>query len=226
MLNSFTEKIRSYIRDLGFFDAMVYFLSRSLGTVPQLRTSLHCYDLVIQPVTSARMLPAHRGANIEVVQVTAEQPERKEFPRPSEVIEARFSQGSQCLAAYIEGKYVGYVWFQLGKYQEDEVRCLFAPKPSDKTAWDYDMHIEEGHRHGIVFVKLWDELNATLTKLGITQTASRISAFNTSSLKAHARLGAKRVGRATFLSLGQLQISLSTIRPRIHISRGNKPTGV
>jgi hypothetical protein len=50
---------------------------------------------------------------------------------------------------------------------------------------------------------------------------SRISAFNIGSLSSHERLGAREIGRVAFVIVGPLQVTLSNLRPRFHVSLGN-----
>jgi hypothetical protein len=131
-----------------------------------------------------------------------------------------------CLVALKAGTFAGFLWLTLGSYREDEVRCRYVPMPIEKSAWDFDVHVDPEYRHGIVFLKLWDEANRFLTAHQIQWSLSRISAFNSGSILSHSKMGARRIGAVTFLSVGSWQIAASTVRPYLHVSThaGSLPT--
>ena len=147
--------------------------------------------------------------------------------RPAAVIEARFAQGSRCLAATIEGdEFAGFLWYVVGPYVEDEVRARFVPTPSGQTAWDFDVLVQPRFRMGRLFGYLWTRGMAEMARSGVRQTVSRISAFNGASIASHRRLGARIVGQATFLCIGSWQLMKSSMAPGWHFSshRGSVPT--
>jgi hypothetical protein len=106
----------------------------------------------------------------------------------------------------------------LGPYLEDEVRCRFVPLPEGRAAWDFDVYVDPQQRHGTVFLRLWDEANRFLAARGVRWSLSRISAFNSGSIRSHGRMGAKRIGAVTFLSLGRWQLAVASLAPRFHVS--------
>jgi len=65
-------------------------------------------------------------------------------------------------------------------------------------------------------VRLWDHASDWMRARGYAWTISRISAFNRESLAAHARLGIRPVGRATFLRCGRFQVALLDRAPFVH----------
>jgi RimJ/RimL family protein N-acetyltransferase len=71
---------------------------------------------------------------------------------------------------------------------------------------------------GRLFTLLWQRAGADLGAEGVATTFSRISAFNRASIAAHRRLGARIVGQAIFLVAGRVQITLSSLGPRFHLS--------
>lgn len=211
-------RIRQTIRRLGWLNGCLFALDRLLAGISRDRVRLHKYYFVAQPISGKRWLPPQRGASLEVRRVTESDPIIKEFPRPDWAIPYRFKQGAICLAELRAGKFIGFLWFTLGPYQEDEVRCRYVPLPAGESAWDFDVYLHPEHRNSIAFLKLWDEANSFLAARKIRWSLSRISAFNRSSMLAHARMGASSIGAATFLSIGSRQISTATVPPYFHFS--------
>jgi hypothetical protein len=185
---------------------------------------LHKYYFIAQPVPTERLLSGRRGAGIEVREVPQSDPLVKTFPRPAWVIPYRYGQGAVCLAAFRDGKCAGFLWMLLGPYREDEVRCRYVPLPPGSAAWDFDLYVYPEHRNSLVFMRLWDEANRYLAARGVRWSLSRISAFNPGSLSAHARLGARRIGSAVFLSIGRLQICAASVPTRFSISKTMVPS--
>lgn len=208
------------MRQLGWLNGCLLALDRLLARLSGGRARLYKYYFVAQPVAVKRWLPPQRGANLEIRRVTSTDSVIAEFPRPAAAARYRFGQDAICLAEFKAGAFVGFIWFTLGPYLEDEVRCRYVPLPAGKSAWDFDVYLQPEHRNGIAFLKLWDEANAFLGARGIGWTLSRIEAFNSGSVLSHARMGARRIGAVTFLRLGPCQISLASVRPHFHLSIG------
>ena len=206
------------MRQLGWLDGWLYALARVLAGMSGNRIRIHKYYFVAQPVAKKCWLPLHRGQSFEIRQVAEFDLVVRQFPRPDLAAPYRFSQGAVCIAALKAGTLVGFLWLTLGSYQEDEVRCRYIPLPLGKSAWDFDVYVEAEHRNGIVFLKLWDAANRFLTSQEIQWSLSRISAFNSGSIMSHSRLGARRIGAVSFLSLGPWQIAASTVSPFFHVS--------
>jgi hypothetical protein len=203
---------------MGWVNGILYALDRLLAAVSGRRVRLHKNYIVAQPVSRKRRLPPHRGTSIEVRQVAALDPIVREFPRPDWAAPYRFNQGAICLTALHGGKFIGFLWLALGPYREDEFRCCFSPVPLGRSAWDFDIYVDPAHRNGIAFLKLWDQANGFLTEHQARWSLSRISAFNSGSMLAHARMEAQRVGVVTILSIGSWQITAATISPYFHFS--------
>ena len=193
-------------------------LARALEVTLGDRVRIHKYYFVAQPVPKRCWLPPHRGQSFEIRRIAESDPVIGQFPRPDWVTHYRFNQGAVCFAALTAGTLVGFLWLTLGAYQEDEVRCRYIPLPLGKSAWDFDVLVAPKHRNGIAFLKLWDEANRFLSAQQIQWSLSRISAFNSGSILSHARMGAQRMGTATFISIGSWQIAVSTVRPHFHLS--------
>jgi len=142
-----------------------------------------------------------------------------QYPRPREVVAARFRQGGYSIAAWKGGELAAILWYQFGAYEEDEVRVRYC-LPSPHSCWDYDVFVQPHLRLGTAFCRLWDEAHSRMHARGIQWTCSRISAFNPGSLRAHLRIGAIDLGSATFIVLGRWQLMLATRPPYIHFSAG------
>lgn len=204
------EKIRINIEELGYRDALLYFLQRFLFLFG---ARLVRYALVAQPVPEKPRLAGRRGASMTVRQMDLDEPAMKAMPLSSEVITYRREQGAECLGLFLEERMIGCLWLCLGPYDEDEVRCRFIPRPPNKAAWDFDVYLLPEHRGGIGFLRLWDAGNAFLREHGRAWSCSRISVFNRPSILAHQRMGARILGTTTFLTLGPCQLMISGLRP-------------
>lgn len=212
------KKARDAIRAFGVADGLLYGTDRVFRAVFMSRARVFKYYFVAQPVAERPWLPPGRPVGVSVRAVCSGDVELRKFPRPAEVIRARFEQGGNCLAAYKGDMFLGFIWFNLGLYREDEVRCSFLPLPRGEASWDYDVYVDSRYRMGRLFARLWDELNSRLRSDDIRWTVSRISAFNAESRKSHDRLGAVVIGSAVFLRLGPLQLYVGTSKPYVHIS--------
>lgn len=215
------EKVRGWrasVSDMGLLVGTLYGLSRLLGGISGGRIKLLVYHLTAQPVGDKPSLPPRRGRTIEVREIGIEEALTLPVARPPAVLEARFLQGARCLVASTGGRFLGFLWFVVGPYEEDEVRCLFVPRPQQVASWDFDVFVEASARMGFAFSRLWDEANQLLSSLGIRWSISRISAFNPSSLASHRRLGLVRVATAGFLSVGTVQLTIATLWPYVHLA--------
>lgn len=204
-------------RELGLLDAALYALGRVLGGVTRGRVRLVKYYITMQPVAADDRTPARRGRQIEVAEASAAEALALPVERPRAVIEARLRHGGRCLTAHKAGQLVGFQWFTLEDYPEDDVRCLFRLAPADRCAWDYDIFVLPEFRTQPVFSRLWDCCNALLRQAGARWSLSRINAFNPGSRKAHERLGAKVIASACFLQAGRLQVSAFSTAPYLHV---------
>ncbi|MDD2759554.1 MAG: hypothetical protein PHH11_04605, partial [Methylomonas sp.] len=86
---------------------------------------------------------------------------------------------------------------------------------------DFDVYVEPKYRLSPTFLKLWDEASARLLREGVSWSLSRISAFNTMSLSSHKRMGAKIIGWAVFFQMAGIQLTISSLKPFLHISLSN-----
>lgn len=208
------------VQQWGWFNVCLFLLNKLLVAISRGSFCLYRYYFIAQPVAKAALLPPGRGRKIKVHLVNEQDEMIREFPRPATVIQARFKQGAKCLVALKEQRFIGFLWLLPGNYhyQEDEVRARYIPLPATRTAWDFDVYVAPDFRLGFTFPRLWEEANRIMAENGILWSCSRISAFNSGSLNAHAHLGALSLGNATFFCAGRRQITFASIPPYFHFS--------
>lgn len=211
------QKFRVLAAAIGFRDASLYVLSRTLDALFRGRVRIVKYYFMAQPV--AMPAAADRSGVFALGFASCDSPLFAQIERPRPVIEKRFAQGARCIAATVDGtRLAGFLWFVIGEYEEDEVRARFVPAPEGHSAWDFDVTILPQYRMGRLFGYLWRKASSELATRGIKQSISRISAFNAGSLSSHRRLGARKVGEAFFLCVGRWQLAISSLLPRWNLS--------
>lgn len=209
-------KLRRASAELGFWNALCYgfdqLLYDRLGW-----GGLARYRFYAQPVPPPPERPLRMGAQ-EVRELERGDPAFADLPLGAEVLDYRFAQGAVCHAVIEDGRAVACLWFCFSEYREDMVRAVYRMDRHDPVTWDFDVYVAPSHRSGRTFARLWQAGNAYLRRRGIQWSLSRISAYNLASITSHERLGARVVGRAAFLWLGPLQIVVSSLTPRLHVS--------
>lgn len=210
------NRVSDSIAQLGWLNAGLYGLGRLLARLSGGRCTLHKYCFVAQAI-GAGSLCGGRGKQIEVRLCRHLRELPADYPRPPAVLRQRYAQGAHSLAAMRGGQLVGFLWLLPGAYQEDEVRARYTL--AGPAAWDFDVWVRPEERLGPTFARLWDEANDWLRARAVRWSCSRISAFNAGSLRAHARVGARQLGSATFLRCGRWQWTLATLAPYVHLSR-------
>lgn len=223
VLSKATRSLRHTIRTLGWYHGLLYVVARALDRASGGTVRLIKYNLVSHPLRERPLLPGHRGRSVEVREVRTGDALLDRMDRPPAVIAARYAQGARCLAAVRGGELAGFLWWVEGPYAEDEVRCRFVPQPEDAAIWDFDVFVHPMHRHAPVFARLWDVAGEQLRARGFAWSCSRISAFEPDSLAAHARLGARVLGRALFIRVGPAQLLVGSQPLRLHLSRKAAP---
>jgi len=215
------RKIKGIFNTFGPILGLLYGLHRILALSGRW-ADLYLYELVAQPVAKKPLLPGRRGRSIIVRRVDPRSSLFHALELSDEVLAYRAALDSVAFVAFKDDLPIGCIWFCLGPYLEDEVRCKFFPKPVKETVWDFGIYLLPEHRNGLAFARLWDAANAFLRERGVQWTLSRISAFNPASLQSHKRLGAVRLGWAAFLRLGTMQLMVASLRPRFHLSFTNQ----
>lgn len=210
-------RLQRVFDEFGIREGLYYLTAKALSAASRGTIRLVRYHFVAQPVP-----PATKGSRPSpkstVRIVTPDDPITASFPRPTEVIRGRFSNGNTCFVAETNGRFAGFLWLAHKAYEEDEIRCWYELEDPAHCAWDYDVYVEPDFRIGRTFSRLWESANAHLAAQGVRWSLSRISAFNPASLAAHRRLGIQTIASASFLCVGAMQLSLIDRRPYIHFS--------
>ena len=212
-------KFRQLRADMGTLNALLYGLHRVLSKLTGGRAGIERFIFVAQPVPEQPHIPPQKATTAVVKHLLPGDALLVQCMRPDEVIAARFAQGAKCLAIVKHDQLQAAIWLIHGQYDEDVVRARFV-LPSGIAAWDFDVYVAPKYRLGFTFLRLWDAANAYLRDAGVMWSYSRITAFNLGSLASHSRLGASPFGNAPFLTLGPVQLMISTLRPWMHISLG------
>jgi hypothetical protein len=211
-------KLRRASSELGFWNAVAYGLDQVLARRPGLG-GLVRYYFYAQPVPPQPERPLRMGKQ-EIRELKAGDAAFADLPLDDDVLEYRFAQDATCLAIIEEGRAVACIWFCYDQYVEDMVRATYRLAPEHNTAWDFDVYVAPTHRAGRTFARLWQAGNDYLRGRGVEWSLSRISAYNVPSITSHERLGARRLGQATFFKLGPFQLMISSLGPYFHVSWG------
>ena len=212
------ERWRALVRELGGSSASLYVVSRALSRATGGRVQLVRYLLMAQPVVPDRHVVLRPAADTVIRDCPATDALAASFPRPHEVIAARYAAGARCLAAEVKGVFGGYLWWQRDHYEEDTLRCTYVLGSPEQSVWDFDVYVEPRYRLGRLLARLWAAAEQRMAAEGACWSFSRIDAFNAASFAAHSRLGAACVGSAVFLIVGPWQLSFLPQAPFVHLS--------
>lgn len=211
------NRLAGPFREFGLAAGLLYLVGRALRAISP-RLNLYVYELMVQPIPDAPLLPERLSKGMEIRPITRGDPEIGLMPARPEIKESRFDQGAICLGAYRKGTLIGYLWLCFDAYDEDEVRCRYLLSPPGKAVFDFDLYIFPEHRMGLGFVGIWNGVNEYLRTRGIDFTFSRLTRYNLPSRRAHAHLGWRRVANAVFLQAWGLEVSFATIPPFVSVS--------
>ena len=203
-------KALEIVRRFGALDAALLVAARALAHVPTHRARLCKYYFLAQPVPDDPIRVA-RASGIVVEELLKGDARLDQLGRADDELARRFAASARCFAAWQGEQLTGFLWFTDREYQEDEVRCTFRVDPRDRAVWDLDVHVVPRYRLGRTFALLWERAFAAMRARGVRWTISRVSAFNADSIRAHQRLGARPTGWAVFLSLGSIQVTLTSL---------------
>ena len=216
-------KVNSFLKlinQLGYVNANLYLFNRFFNLMP-FCLNINKYYFASQPLSKQPILSKNKWPNYNIVELSSVKDfEFNYFPRPVAVFEDRIQQGAICLACYKNDEFTGFLWYIKKKFREDEVRCLY--NLPFQSVWDFDVYVEPKYRLSPVFLKLWDEVSFRLTQDGCFHSLSRISAFNAISLQSHKRMGAIIIGWAVFIKIGVCQLTVSNLKPILHLSFSEK----
>lgn len=204
-------------KEFGLAVGVLYAVDRVLRSLSP-RLGLQVYELMAQPVSAVPLLPLGRTRHLTFAEIPCGDPAIGRMPARADIKALRFEQGATCLGVYRKGELIGYVWFCFGRYDEDEVRCTYELAAPVQSVFDFDLYVLPEHRMGTAFASIWHSANEYLRERGIYATYSRMTRFNLASRKAHARLGARRVGRAFFFQAWALEAMLASVRPYVALT--------
>ena len=210
--------MRRVFRRVGARHTLAYLLSRLLSAASGDRVRLVKYLIVAQPIGAGALDAVKPDRSTEIVQAGPQSELARYFPRPDAVIRRRFASGASCYCALVKKEFAGFLWILADRYEEDEVRCTYVLEAPQQSVWDFDVYIEPKFRLSRTLARLWHAVDARLNERGVRWSFSRISAFNAESLAAHAKLGIIECQSATFLVIGQFQLSFLSQRPYVHAS--------
>jgi hypothetical protein len=203
--------------EFGPRDGCLYLLHRAALAITGARAGVVAYGLYAQPIGNEAYAAVRDDPRTRVVEVAPGDRLTAAFPRPAEVIAMRYADGARCYVALVKEKFGGYVWISRACHNEDEVRARYVVA-GPAAAWDFDVYVEPEQRLGRTLARLWKGVDEVLAREGVRWSFSRISRFNALSIATHARLGARKVGNATFFVCGPLQLMVSSLRPWLYVS--------
>lgn len=206
-------------RRLGLPVGALYLLHRLLARLSGGAADLQFHRLMVQPVRKDAVLPPHLLGTLAVHRVAPDDPVIAQALSREDDLERRLARGDCCVAAFRDGRRVGYLWLCFGSFDEPDQRCRFV-LPKGKGAWDYDMFVTAEERGGVAFAALWDAAWTLLRERGVAWTASRISGFNDVSLRSHLRLGARPAGWLVLIRLGGCLGLAGSVRPALAANCG------
>lgn len=204
------------VRHLGFKGAAAYYIPRAVSMATRGGCKVLPLAFYVLPVRGERLLANGKDGNLKVELLAPEAISEEAFGRPEGVVAARFAKGDSCLGVLGASGLVGFMWLSDGPVAERLVNCVFEPGPKGLVAWDYDFFIAPRYRMGRAFAKLWDGAMDHLEAAGYKATVSWIEMSNVNSIRAHLRLGARKVGWAVFITILNAQLTLSSFRPYFH----------
>lgn len=206
------EKLKRLVAELGRADALLYCLDR-LGQATGGRIGFTRYLLVAQPVVSLAI--SGLGSTITVRPLESLAGLSNETTLTAKSLAARTARNTICFGAFVGDKLVGFACISLVPHDDEILNIRFITAPANKTAWDYDLFIAPGHRLGVVYAKLWNEMFAFLKSRGIEWTISHIASYNLHSWRSHSRMGAVPIGSLIVIRLGRRHIVIDCARRRV-----------
>jgi hypothetical protein len=209
--------LRVMAADCGWPVAFMFACHRLLEVASGARMRVLPYRIMVQPVGQPGA-PLRPDATTVVGRVEPGDALVAQFPRPAPpLLTKRWHGGAACYAATVKGEFAGFVWIQREAYEEDQVRCLYR-LPGPQAVWDFDVFVQPRFRLGRTMARLWRYVDETLGADGVRWSFSRIEMYNGASIKSHARLGARQVGRVIFVVIGPWQLALADMAPYGHLS--------
>ncbi|MCS6913819.1 MAG: hypothetical protein RMK29_01550 [Myxococcales bacterium] len=126
---------------------------------------------------------------------------------PEDLIRERFDRGDLCFVGQIEGRVLCHAWFHPGPQPFEEDRPTYcAWQLDERTFWSYDAASSTQSRASGVFVKVFQTALVSLfCDHGAERVQCSVRLANEGSMIMHERLGFRRLGMMTAVSLPQLK---------------------
>lgn len=210
-------RICADLRQMGGVGWLFYAIDRALERTSRGKIRLWAFKFLSQPVPAAPMLAPARGA-MTIREIGTADLDHDLFERPAGAVEERFASGSRCIAACDQDRLAGYMWLHRGALRERLVACDFEALPNDRAWWDYDFEVMPKYRLGRTFARLWDVAFALMREHGVAHSVSWILWSNMASVRAHERMGARRVGWLVLLDAFDLKIGLQSSAPWVRLA--------
>lgn len=216
-MSRFWKKISGPFKEFGWLAGTLYAADRALRSISP-RLGMYVYELMVQPITDKPLLSANLAKNLTFEEIGSGHPDVALMPAREDIKALRFAQAARCLGVYRKRVLIGYIWFNFGTYEEDEVRCTYILQESAVSVFDYDLYLFPEYRMGIGFMGIWHGANQYLRARGVDYTFSRLTRFNLASRRSHAHLGWKRAGQAVFLQLGPIEAMVADVAPFVALT--------
>lgn len=220
LVASWVKRLVGPFREFGGVVGSLYLVDRMLKQLSP-NWGVYPYAFVVQPIPDQPLLPPALSKNICVARLSPSGPWLDKIAVPDQVMADRFARGFCGIAVLRKGELVGYAWWSVASYPEQEVRCKFELREPVHAVFDFDVHVMPEHRMGLGFMSVWHAFAEELRREGVQRSYSRISRFNLASLRAHARLGARPIGRAIFVRAGALTLTLMGRFPFLRVTLGD-----
>ena len=214
------KRVAGIFREFGAIHGVLYAVDQVLRRLSP-SCGVYPYEFYLQPIGDRPLLPPALLKTLSAERLAPGHALLAVVPVPQPVLAARFAHGAQAVVALRNAEPLGYAWWCKGTYQEQEVRCTFEVAASEAAVFDFDVYVLPAHRMGLGFMSVWHVFMEQLRDAGVTHSYSRISAFNLASRRAHARLGARVIGRAVFVRLGPLSLALTGRFPYARAALGD-----
>lgn len=181
------------------------------------------YRFYSQPISKKRRVSEKKFSQYEFDILFENSKLLEQLERPTEIINSRFEQGAVCIAAKKDEIFIGCIWLIKERYIEDEVHAIYH-FPSN-SIWDFDVYVIPKKRLTPVFAALWDKADIWMSSESIENTLSRISAYNSSSIRSHTSGGATEIGWMIAICGKNSQLTLCSLRPFVYFSTSKNNLG-
>lgn len=204
-------KLVRTLKEIGWVGTICYACDRLLRHLNWGR--VHYYGFFTQPLKNGlRTVSGYACKIVDEPQALASC-----LGLPEDVVQSRVREGALCIALYHHDAVAGSLFAAFQPFEEDEVMARFHWVPAGLACWDFGVHIVPNARLTRAFSALWAGSAEILRGKGACWSLSRISLYNRASVQSHQALGALDMGRAVFIILGRMQITLSTQKPWLNI---------